>query len=208
MARRVARSPRRLARATPRPGPDIPSRETTTRDRSFALLARSSLSSVLAMSTLPQALVPSPPPLPLHAPRRVSVADRVARSFPPLACVRGFRYFTRKRVDLVRVSEGEIQADVKGKRTVRVTLRAEEGRLASACSCAAKVLGPAACHHVWATLLEIDRCGAFETLRTTQRSLALGVVGAVRPPPKAARAKASAKPKPSAPAKGAARGGP
>lgn len=159
------------------------------------------------MSTLPHALVASPRPTPAPAPRRVSVADRVARSFPPLACVRGFRYFARKRVDLVSVSEGAIDADVKGKRTLRVCLRVVEGRLASACTCAAKVLGPAACRHVWATLLEIDRRGAFESLRSTQRSLVLGVIEAAKPAPQTARAKAPARTKAPAKTRGAARGG-
>jgi hypothetical protein len=131
------------------------------------------------MSTLPHANGPCPPPAP--APKRVSIADRVARSFPPLSCVRGFRYFVRKRVDLVSVSERAIDADVKGKRTLRVSLRVDDGRLASACTCAAKLLGPAACRHVWAALLEIDRRGAFESLRTTGRSLALGVVEGAAP---------------------------
>jgi uncharacterized Zn finger protein len=130
------------------------------------------------MSTLHETLVPSPRPL-------VSIADRVARSFPPLSCVRGYRYFHRKRVDLVNVSPRAIDADVKGKRTLRVTLRVDDGRLASACSCSAKILGPAACRHVWATLLEIDRRGAFEDLRTTGRRLALDVVDATAKPRRA-----------------------
>jgi len=90
--------------------------------------------------------------------------------------VRGFRYFARKRIDVVSASEIAIEADVKGKRTLRVTLRATGGRLASACTCSAKIFGPAVCRHVWATLLEIDRRGAFESLRSTDRALALGVI--------------------------------
>lgn len=141
------------------------------------------------MPTISQALVPSPPPL-VRLPRpperrRISVADRVARSFPPLACVRGFRYFARKRIDVVSASETAIEADVKGKRTLRVKLRATGGRLASACTCSARVLGPAVCRHVWATLLEIDRRGAFESLRSTEQPLALGVID--EKPAKAAR---------------------
>ena len=71
------------------------------------------------MPTISRALVPTPDPLvasPRQRPperRPVSVADRVARSFPPLACVRGYRYFLRKRVDFVSVSESAIEADVK-----------------------------------------------------------------------------------------------
>ena len=156
------------------------------------------------MPTLSQALVPSPPPPATLERRRISVADRVARSFPPLACVRGFRYFARKRVDLVSVSESAIESDVKGKRTLHVTLRVADGRLSSACTCAPRTLGPAACRHVWATLLEIDRRGAFASLRTTERSLTLGVIETKGPAGKAAappRARAKR-------ARGAARGAP
>ena len=121
---------------------------------------------------LPPTPTPTPTPTP-PVPKRASLADRVARAFPPLACVRGFRYFARRRVDLANVSESGLDAEVKGQRVQHVRLRIQDGRLASGCSCAAKVLGPAACRHVWATLLEIDRQGAFDTLRGTQRALAL-----------------------------------
>ena len=152
------------------------------------------------MSTISQVLVPSPPPLvaaqrPPRPPLRpVSVADRVARLFPPLACVRGYRYFLRKRVDFVNESESAIDADVKGKRTLRVVLRVHGGRLSSACTCSAKILGPAACRHVWATLLEIDRRGAFASLRANERALTLGVIEVAT-----AKAKAEAKAKAKAP---------
>ncbi len=150
------------------------------------------------MPTISRALVPAPPPLVAPSPqrppqrpperRRVSVADRVARSFPPLACVRGYRYFLRKRVDFVSVSESAIEADVKGKRTLHVVLRVAGGCLSSACTCSAKILGPAACRHVWATLLEIDRRGAFESLRVTERALALGVIDVKAPTARRPRA--------------------
>lgn len=75
---------------------------------------------------------------------------------------------------LANVSEAGLEADVKGKRVQHVRLRVHaDGRLASGCTCAAKLLGPAACRHVWATLLEIDRQGALDGLRRTQRALAL-----------------------------------
>lgn len=127
-----------------------------------------------ATPVLSPALPPTPPPLP----KRASLADRVARAFPPLACVRGFRYFARRRVDLANVSESGLDAEVKGQRVQHVRLRIQDGRLASGCTCAAKVLGPAACRHVWATLLEIDRQGAFDALRGTQRALALTALDA------------------------------
>jgi uncharacterized Zn finger protein len=129
--------------------------------------------------------LPLPPPSPAlrppPLPKRASLADRVARAFPPLACVRGFRYFARRRVALANISESGLDAEVKGQRIQHVRLRIQDGRLASGCSCAAKVLGPAACRHVWATLLEIDRQGAFETLRGTQRALTLTALDACAP---------------------------
>jgi hypothetical protein len=140
-----------------------------------------------------------PPPAP-PAIRPTSIADRVARAFPPLACVRGFRYFARRRVELSNVSERALDAEVKGKRMQQVKLRIEDGRLAAACTCAAKVLGPATCRHVWATLLEVDRQGAFANLRGTQRVLALGVLDGPRPKRKAP-ASASAPAETTAPSK-------
>ncbi|MDB4945075.1 MAG: hypothetical protein JWP97_4609 [Labilithrix sp.] len=112
------------------------------------------------------------------APKRINVADRVARSFPPTACVVGYQYFARKRVDLLSVSASAIEAEVKGKRTHRASLRAAGGKLAAACTCTASLVGPAACRHVWAALLEVDRQSLFESLRATERSLPLDVVEA------------------------------
>jgi uncharacterized Zn finger protein len=153
---------------------------------------------------VPTPTPPSPAVRPPPLPKRASVADRVARAFPPLACVRGFRYFARRRVELANVSELGLDADVKGQRVQHVRLRIQDGRLASGCTCAAKVLGPAACRHVWATLLEIDRQGAFDTLRVTQRALTLTALDA---PLKARKKKtAPADPPPSTKARGGGRG--
>ena len=182
---------------------DIPSRERTTRNRSIAFLARTSLWRS-GMSTPAALSVPVSPPLPARPrppPRPVTLADRVARAFAPLACVRGFRYYASERVDLVTVSDAAIDASVKGKRLQHVRLRIEEGRLASACTCCAKLMGPAACKHVWATLLEVDRRGAFESLRTTPRVLSLSALDATprkgsAAPPKGHRSKRGGQPSP------------
>lgn len=103
----------------------------------------------------------------------MSIADRVARTFSPLACVRGYRYYARQRVVLTTVTDRTIEAEVRGKRTQLVRLVVVDGRIGVTCSCAAKLLGPAACRHVWATLLEVDRQGLLPTLRELDRSLAL-----------------------------------
>ena len=141
------------------------------------------LSPPLPVPATQPTLRPSPP-----ASKRASLADRVARAFPPLACVRGFRYFARRRVGLANVSESGLDADVKGQRVQHVRLRVQDGRLASGCTCAAKVLGPAACRHVWATLLEIDRQGALEVLRGTSRALTLTALDAPLKRPKKPKA--------------------
>lgn len=108
-----------------------------------------------------------------RAAARVKLADRVARAFPPLACVRGYRYFHGNGVTMTTLDDSSCEADVKGQRTQTVLLRVEEGRLGAACTCAANTLGPAACKHVWATLLELDRRDAFVSLRGSLRPLAL-----------------------------------
>ena len=128
------------------------------------------------MTTSPLATDTAPSPEPAARARPVSIADRVAQGFAPLACVRGFRYFTRRRVALSNVSESGLDAEVKGKRTLGVRLRVDGGRLAAACTCSAKVLGPARCRHVWATLLEVDRQALLGSLRSTPRVLALVVL--------------------------------
>jgi hypothetical protein len=148
--------------------------------KSFLAVDGMHVASEACMTTLSPATPEAPPLSPPTATARpaalVSLADRVARGFPPLACVRGFRYFTRRRVTLSNVNESGLDAEVKGKRTLLVRLRVVDGRLAAACSCSAKVLGPARCRHVWATLLEADRQALFGSLRTTMRTLALVVL--------------------------------
>jgi hypothetical protein len=176
------------------------------------------------MSIAPAVAVPAvvplaPHPRPVRVIPRVALADRVARAFVPLVCVRGFHYFDKKRIDLLLVEESAIDATVKGKRVQQVQLRIADGHLGASCTCVAKLLGPAACKHVWATLLEIDRRGELASLRTTTRALALGVIDDApgQRPKRKAGAAGGAKPSPvsrrsnrmgmqPAPSGGAARG--
>ena len=139
------------------------------------------------MSTLPALPPPVRPPPP--PPVAISLADRVGRGFPPLACVRGFRYFRASRVEVSSLSEHVVDATVKGKRVQNVRVRAGGGKLSAGCTCSAKLMGPAACKHVWATLLEIDRRAAFQSLRSTSRVLALGALAEGDGPPRVKRLK-------------------
>lgn len=108
--------------------------------------------------------------------RRAAVADRVARAFAPIACVRGFWYFVRGRVHLTSVADAAVDAEVKGKRTRRVRLRASGEQLGASCTCCTKRPGPATCRHVWAALLEIDRQGELAAVRGSARPLALAAL--------------------------------
>ena len=139
----------------------------------------------------------SPSSIPGELPRpSISVADRVARAFSPLACVKGYLYYSKKRVDLVERSDDAVDADVKGARIVKVVLRITGGRLAASCTCTPTLVGPPACRHVWATLLEVDRCGVLSPLRTSARSMALEPI--VSPPSR--RSPRASAPPPEAPA--------
>jgi hypothetical protein len=155
----------------------------------------------VSLSAPPPAGHPAP-----CAPRRAALADRVARAFPPLACVRGFRYFARRKVSLSSISDQELTAEVKGTRTQRVRLRVEGGSLGASCSCSAKVLGPACCRHVWATLLELDRQEFLPALRSTGRPLALVALEGLAAPPRPRRSPRATKERRQAPPTRAARG--
>jgi hypothetical protein len=105
-----------------------------------------------------------------------ALADRVAKSFPPHACVGGFAAFHRNEVTIVAHGDDAVNASVKTKRTRRVALRARGGALLVACTCAAPTLGFIGCKHVWAALLEIDRQGALASLRGERSAVRVGVL--------------------------------
>src|SRR5437016_4144084 len=112
----------RAGRGHPSICPGHPGEAPTARNRWWGCLARGSLSWAAMTTTSLEAVEPAPAlvaavVLPAAA-RPVSIADRVARGFPPLACVRGFRYFARRRVAFSNVSEAGLDAEVRGKRTL------------------------------------------------------------------------------------------
>lgn len=133
---------------------------------------------------------PTPAPAP-SAPSsragRVRIARRVGASFSPRACMLGFGYFARDAVELARVTEDEVDAVVRGRRTHEVALRAAPdgfGELRASCTCTPTSLGASPCRHLWAALLEVDRRGALACLRRSAGTLALADLV----PPKTAKA--------------------
>jgi hypothetical protein len=114
----------------------------------------------------------SPGPL-ARARARIALAERAGRAFPPRAVVLGFKYFAGGGVAVLEAGERTLRADVKGKRTQHVELHVEGGTLAASCTCGASTMGPSACRHVWAALLEVDRRDMFAALRGTRAPMAL-----------------------------------
>lgn len=78
------------------------------------------------------------------------------------------------------MTEHGLEADVRGKRAQHVRVGMVDGQLGARCTCAANVLGPPACRHVWATLLEIDRQALLPALRLSERTLALAELEATQ----------------------------
>jgi hypothetical protein len=102
--------------------------------------------------------------------RVTDLAARAGHAFEPLVMVHGLGCHARG-VEVVAATKTEVRARVRSKRTHDVFLRADAGRLLVACTCPAPDIGEKACKHAWATLLEIDRRGGLEDLRTSTTRL-------------------------------------
>ena len=100
----------------------------------------------------------------------ISLAGRVGHLFDPQTILQGFVCHT-KGVELTSRGNARIDARVKGKRTHAVALASLDGALSVACSCPAKSYGQSYCKHLWAALLEVDRHGGLDDLRTTRAPL-------------------------------------
>lgn len=100
----------------------------------------------------------------------ISLAGRVGHLFDPQTILQGFVCHT-KGVELTSHGKARIDARVKGKRTHAVALASLDGALSVACSCPAKSYGQSYCKHLWAALLEVDRHGGLDELRTTRAPL-------------------------------------
>ncbi|AKV02882.1 hypothetical protein AKJ09_09545 [Labilithrix luteola] len=123
-------------------------------------------------SARPTLTFPARPPRPARpASVAIRIADRLGPHFAPNACVAGYGYFANGRVVLALTSETSGHATVRGKRTQTVHLEANDGELATSCSCASNALEMTGCRHVWAAVLEADRTGAFASLRASPKPL-------------------------------------
>ena len=134
-------------------------------------------------------------PLPLPG---LAIAGRAGHAFTPEAMLQGFACHARG-VELAASGPSRVHARVRSKRVHDVLLRAEDGRLAIACTCPARSLGIDFCKHAWAALLEVDRADALADLRHGRGPLVLEV--AVPAPAEAtekkpAKEKAKVKPAP------------
>lgn len=101
------------------------------------------------------------------------VADRIGRAFPQRALLLGIEWFRTGGVEVESISDDAIAAAVKGKQRrqqVKVAVAAAGKAVATSCSCHASTLEGAVCSHVWAVVLEVDRRGALERLRTSNRN--------------------------------------
>lgn len=99
------------------------------------------------------------------SPLSISVAGRVGHAFAPPAMLKGFECHTRG-VELLDSAADHVVARVRGPRVQDVDLRVASGRLVIKCTCPSDSMTPDPCRHAWAALLEIDRQGLLDDLRT------------------------------------------
>ncbi len=134
-----------------------------------------------------------------------SIAARAARAFPVPAVLAGLPLFHHDKVIIKNATPRVVDANVKSQHLRRVRVEARGGTLAVACSCTPKAVGVAACKHLWAAFLAIDRAGALESIRGETDALELAPLDAdlaseadppepkPKPKPKIAKSRASPK---------------
>lgn len=102
----------------------------------------------------------------------ITIADRAGKSFPMHAHAQGYARWKSGSVSIEEESPRAIAAKVGGSAQTRdVRLQERDGRLLVQCTCPARTFERPGCKHVWATLLEVDRRGALEGLRTARTPL-------------------------------------
>jgi hypothetical protein len=106
----------------------------------------------------------------------VSLASRVGSKFRPHAMVHGLSCH-RRGVEIRDAGPSLVRARVRSQRVHEVVLRAEGGQLMIACSCPARSLDVVGCQHAWAALLEVDKRGGLEALRTTRGPIEIVAAG-------------------------------
>jgi len=131
------------------------------------------------------------------SPLSISVAGRVGHAFAPPAMLKGFECHARG-VELLDTATDHVVARVRGPRPQDVDLRVASGRLVIKCTCPSDSMTPDPCRHAWAALLEIDKQGLLDDLRTKRGPAPVERVAAAAapaPPPANKKKKAAAKKK-------------
>jgi hypothetical protein len=134
-------------------------------------------------TTVGPSVVPCSSTLP---PSIISISGRAGHAFEPHTMVQGYACHSRG-VEIKRSTSARVEARVRSKRAYDVELVAESEpeRLVAACSCPARTMGMRVCKHVWAALLEVDRCGGLDDLRKKRGKLAVDPALLAEPAPAA-----------------------
>ncbi|HEY8076206.1 MAG TPA: hypothetical protein VIF62_18905 [Labilithrix sp.] len=107
-----------------------------------------------------------------------SVASRVARAFPVPAVVAGLALLHQQKVTIKSSTSRAVDANVKSQHLRRVRIEARGACVAVACSCTPRAVGVAACKHLWAAFLAVDREGALPSIRGETTALELTALDA------------------------------
>lgn len=110
--------------------------------------------------------------------RAPGLADRASHAFAPQACILGYTLLRKERLAVEDLTDAHARIAVKGAKARRVEVRVTPEGLSATCSCAPSSVPLLPCRHVWASLLELDRCEAFPALRQGRGKLALAMAEA------------------------------
>lgn len=98
--------------------------------------------------------------------------------------LKGFECHARG-VELLDSGNDHVVARVRGPRPQDVDLRVASGRLVIKCTCPSESMTPDPCRHAWAALLEIDRQGLLDDLRTKRGHVGVSSIREEPAPPPA-----------------------
>ncbi len=123
-----------------------------------------------------------------------SIASRVSRAFPVPAVMAGLTLLHQQKVTIKSATPRAVEATVKSQHLRRVRVEARGRDVGVACSCTPRSVGVAACKHLWAAFLAIDREGALEPLRGETTPLDLTALDVELPEPDKEKEKKPVKP--------------